>query len=161
MISDKQQLFEDQRRNIAVRREANDKIAEFTLKMSQLKGQFVLEEDVINSLDHALTALYNIEGIIEAARMYWEKMHNHCKGLSTRGISQIVNNAKEKKDDETKQKLYRSTIFKRGAVNLYAKCIAVVSKIFKNKFVQGWFSNYEDEIRVLSRFWLSSNWLLK
>ncbi|CAB4392147.1 unnamed protein product [Rhizophagus irregularis] len=65
---EKQRLIEEHRSQIAARREANEKIATFSLSLLNCKPQSVLATEVIKSLDHAFSALNNIEGIIEAAR---------------------------------------------------------------------------------------------
>ncbi|GBC06783.1 hypothetical protein RclHR1_07040006 [Rhizophagus clarus] len=120
-----QRLIEEHRCKIAERREANKKIAAFCLSLMDCnKTQSILTEDVINSLDHAFSALNSIEGIIEAARVYWEKIYTHFKQLSTQKIDRIIKNGL-KKDEEDKQKLYRSPPFKRQAIDVYVKCIAV------------------------------------
>ncbi|PKK78981.1 hypothetical protein RhiirC2_843000 [Rhizophagus irregularis] len=68
VMTEKQRLIEEHRSQIAARREANEKIATFSLSLLNCKPQSVLATEVIKSLDHAFSALNNIEGIIEAAR---------------------------------------------------------------------------------------------
>jgi hypothetical protein len=126
VIIEKQRLIEEHRLQIAARREANEIIAAFSESIINCKIQSVLENDVIKSLDHAFSALNSIEGIIEAARMYWEKMYVHFKQFTNQKIDRIIKNGL-KKDYEHKQNLYRSHTFKRQVVDVYAKCIAVVS----------------------------------
>ncbi|RIA93876.1 hypothetical protein C1645_735226 [Glomus cerebriforme] len=121
---EKQRLIEEQRLRIAARREANEKIREFSLKMLDYKEHLVLATDVVDSLNQAFSSLSEIEGIIEAARMYWEKTHTYLKQLSTQKLSKIIKNGL-KKDEAAKQILFRSPTFKREAVKTYAKCIAV------------------------------------
>jgi hypothetical protein len=129
VVTEKQRLIEEHRRQIAARQEANEKIAAFSSSLLNCKTKSVLATEVIESLNHAFSALYNIEGIIEAARIYWERMYTHFKQLSNQKIDRIIKNGVEKgkKDNESKQNLYRSPIFKRQAIEVYAKCIAVVS----------------------------------
>ncbi|CAG8478503.1 hypothetical protein RhiirA5_495325 [Rhizophagus irregularis] len=121
---EKQRLIEEHRSQIAARREANEKIATFSLSLLNCKTQSVLATEVIKSLDHAFSALNNIEGIIEAARIYWEKMYTRSKQFSNQNIDRIIKNG-VKKDNESKQNLYRSPTFKRQTVKEYAKCIAL------------------------------------
>lgn len=128
-MTEKQRLIEEHRSQIAARREANEKIATFSLSLLNCKTQSVLATEVIKSLDHAFSALNNIEGIIEAARIYWEKMYTRSKQFSNQNIDRIIKNG-VKKDNESKQNLYRSPTFKRQTVKEYAKCIALVSLKF-------------------------------
>lgn len=147
-MTEKQQLIDEHRRQIAVRREANEKIATFSLNLLNCKTISVLAAEVIESLDHAFSALSSIEGIIEAARVYWEKMYIHFKQISNQKIDRIIKNGL-KKDEEEKQNLYRSPIFKRQVVNAYAKCIAVVS--FK---IESVYFYYKQQIDNLSDYLL-------
>jgi hypothetical protein len=124
--AEKQQLIDEHLDKIAKRREANDIIASFSSKILECDDPSVLEKNVIDSLEHATSALCNIEGIIEAARMYWEKMHDYYEKISTQKIGKIIKNNLGK-DDEYKKNLYENRIFKRDAIIIYSRCIAVVS----------------------------------
>lgn len=131
-MTEKQQLIEEHRRQIAARREANDKIAIFCLSLLNCKTQSVLAEEVIKSLNYAFSALNSIEGIIEAARTNWERMYKYFEQLSNQKIGLIIKNGIDKKKDvESRRNLYKSLMFKRQAVEVYAKCIAVVSFKFR------------------------------
>lgn len=128
-MTEKQRLIEERRGQIAARREANEKIAAFSKSISNCQTQSVLGTKVIESLDYAFCALNSIEAIIETARTYWGKMYTHFKQLSNQKIGRIIKNG-IKKVEEDKQNLYRSPVFKRQVVEIYAKCIAVVSLKF-------------------------------
>ncbi|RIA83479.1 hypothetical protein C1645_879223 [Glomus cerebriforme] len=122
---EKKKLIEDRRRQIESRREANEKIATFAFMIGECKDQTVLLDTVVNSLHHAISALNNIEGIMETARIFWEKMYLHCKQLSTEKFRQKITNGLEKYDEDKRQNMYQSLPFKREAIKVYAKWIAV------------------------------------
>lgn len=139
-MPEQQRLFEEEYHQISELREANKKMTAFDSKM--LKLQYDDQSILIDSLNHAFSALCSIEGIIEAARMYWGKMYTYYEQLSTKRINRIIKNSFEK-DDNAKKKLYQSKMFKREIVNIYAKCVAVVSfKIYKSQLFNFNSNNY-------------------
>jgi hypothetical protein len=123
-MSEKQILFEEQRKQINAHCEANEKIAILTMKIQQCEDQSVLADTDINSLHHMITALKNIE---ESARLFWRKIYIHYKQFSTEKIRQKISNSLEKYDERKRHNLYHSYPFKREVIDMYVKWIAMVS----------------------------------
>ncbi|RIA93877.1 hypothetical protein C1645_818851 [Glomus cerebriforme] len=121
---EKQRLIEEQRTQIAAYREANKKVREFSLRLLNCKDQLVLATDVVDSLNQAFSAINVIEGVIEAARIHWERTYMNLKKLSNQQFGELIRNY-FKKDEKGKQDLFRSFVFKKNTIKTYVKCIAV------------------------------------
>ena len=126
VLREQRELIESNLRRIQQKREqASRDMAEIAKKLMHCNLEASEQSDSLNCLNHALTALRNLQDIMTIAGNFWRSWVSLCKGFSTDGFTKKIENFSKKDVETWKRFICSSQEFKIEAVRHYSRWVAV------------------------------------
>ena len=125
-LREQRELFENNLRRIRKKREqASRDMAEIAKKLMHCNLEASEQSDSLNCLNHALTALRNLQDIMTIAGNFWRSWVSFCKGFSTDGFTKRIKTFRTMDVEKRRKLICGSKAFKIEAVKYYSRWVAV------------------------------------
>ena len=128
-VSIKQNRLEALEREMAIReaqRKALANMSEFAAKLKQCANDQEMAECAVEALHEAIGALKHLSAMMMQAAMFWKQMKDHCHSLAESETKSVIENFMTK-DKKKRLKIWKSTPFKRKAIEFYSGWVALKS----------------------------------
>ena len=126
VLREQRELFESNLRRIREKREqASRDMAEIAKKLMHCNLEASEQSDSLNCLNHALTALRNLQDIMTIAGNFWRSWVSFCKGFSTDGFTKRIKTFRTMDVEKRRKLICGSKAFKIEAVKYYSRWVAV------------------------------------
>ena len=113
--------LEERRRK---REQARKEMAEVARKLTEAKFEEDIQKESLFCLHHALTALQNLQSIMQLAEKFWRETHSACNAITGHAMTKRIASLKAM-DEEKRKKLWNARGLKMEAVKYYAQWVAI------------------------------------
>ena len=106
------------------REEARKKMAEVARKLVKSISEENVQKESLSCLHHALTALRNLQSIMEVATNFWRETHSACNAITGNTMTKRLDKLKAL-EVEQRKKLWSTRGLKMEAIKYYAQWVAI------------------------------------
>ena len=106
------------------RDEANKQMAEVARKLMESQFKENIQKESLYCLHHALTALRNLQSIMQVAANFWRETHSACNAITGHAMTRRLD-AIQSMDEAKRKRLWNARGFKMEAVKYYAQWVAI------------------------------------